>query len=237
MNYARALKRLIRARPRSRESARVKMAMEKAIMGEVKRRGQPAAARIVEGLIAAGFPFVQEERFHDRKKRVSYVRWRLPLERRAIHLSANVNSLFRSVSVTSWPARTLTKKELAKHELQQRFYARYDAVARAAYGPRPPRLASKDRIVLLVGELEADVNNGGFSQYLFNKDRRRRLAALKALRAIGAVKTARLLSAAMSPRATEKELSRLDNQFYEVPEDLALLAVPVLGLPSRGVGA
>ncbi len=34
---------------------------------------------------------------------------------------------------------------------------------------------------LLVGELEADVNNGGFSQYLDNEGRRRARAALAAL--------------------------------------------------------
>jgi len=110
----------------------------------------------------------------------------------------------------------------ALHALQQAFYERYLEVGQRWYqGIGPRRLPRVDNVILLIGELEADVNNGGFSQYLDNKGRRRARAALAALRTVGARKTAEMLEAAMSPGVTEKRLEALDRKFYRGPEDLA----------------
>jgi hypothetical protein len=73
-------------------------------------------------------------------------------------------------------------------------------------------------------ELEADVNNGGFAQYLDNKGRRRAGEALRALRRVGARATARLLEDALRPELPQAARRRLDDRFYEGREDLARLA-------------
>ena len=108
-------------------------------------------------------------------------------------------------------------------------------VGQKAYRDPRYRLAPADRLVLLIGELEADVNNGGFDQYLTNKGRRRARAALAALRTVGARKTAGMLAKAMAPRATPAQLPALDERFYRVPEDLAVFTARRVGLkPASG---
>ena len=77
----------------------------------------------------------------------------------------------------------------------------------------------------MVGELEADVNNGGFSQYLGNKGRRRAQAALRALLNIGAKKIARWLASALQSDATAGTLEQLDRRFFDQPEDLPSLVM------------
>jgi hypothetical protein len=76
-----------------------------------------------------------------------------------------------------------------------------------------------------VGEFEADVNNGGFGQYLGNKGRKRAGEALHALRSIGAKRTADMLASALAPGASDETLERTDKRFYNSAEDLALLTV------------
>lgn len=92
------------------------------------------------------------------------------------------------------------------------------------------RVLPADRLVLLVGKLEADVNNGAFAQYLDNKGRPRARAALSALRRVGAHRTARMLERAMGPRVTEGQRDAFDRRFYAVPEDLAVLTARHVGL-------
>ena len=168
------------------------------------------------------------------QKRVSFRHWREELAggRRALEVSLVVNRLFRSALVSYRAVRIvrLTPRRRRIHALQEAFYARYMAVGQKAYRDPRHRLAPPDRLVLLVGELEADVNNGGFSQYLDNKGRRRARAALAALRAVGARQTARMLDTALQPGATEAQLGALDARFYEVPEDLALLTARHVGI-------
>ena len=77
----------------------------------------------------------------------------------------------------------------------------------------------------MVGELEADVNNGGFGQYLENKGEVRAREALRHLSTIGAKRTARWLTAALAPTADPSGLEKLDQQFFAKPEDLASLAM------------
>jgi hypothetical protein len=72
--------------------------------------------------------------------------------------------------------------------------------------------------------------NGGFAQYLDNKGRRRAGAALAALHAVGARRTARMLEQALAPRTSATRMSTLDDRFYAVPEDLALLTGRHVGL-------
>ena len=122
--------------------------------------------------------------------------------------------------------RRMTPRQRARHARQQAFYARYLAAGRVAYASAGGwrRLSRPDRLVLRIGEFEADVNNGGFSQYLANKGRRRARRTLRDLQSIGAARSARLLAQALA--ATEDAvLSKLDERFDQVPEDLPVLAL------------
>jgi hypothetical protein len=153
--------------------------------------------------------------------------WRATVPgKRMIDISVNVNRYFKSTWVKYLRVREpprLTPRQRRIDALQQAFYAKYTAAGQRAYGKgRAVRLRADDRLALLIGELEADVNNGGFAQYLDNKGRRRAQEALRALKRVGARRTAGMLSAAMASDVTERRLSALDDRFYRVPEDLAV---------------
>jgi hypothetical protein len=108
-------------------------------------------------------------------------------------------------------------------KLQADFYRRYERLA-----SRTGKLAADDRLVQLIGEFEADVNNGGFGQYLGNKGDARAREALACLSVIGAKRTVRWLTAALKGR-DDVGLARLDQEFYEKAEDLASLAMIYIG--------
>jgi hypothetical protein len=159
--------------------------------------------------------------------------WREELAgERLLEISVVTGDLVRSAGVEYKSARPpqLTSAKQRKHALQEAFYARYMTVGQRAYTDPKYRLRPPDRLLLLIGELEADVNNGGFDQYLLNKGRRRALAALAALRTVGARTTAAMLQKAMAPGTSDEERSALDARFYRVPEDLAVLAARHVGL-------
>jgi len=167
------------------------------------------------------------------QKHPSVRAWREDLAggRRALEIQLVVNRLFRSALVRYQVVRKV--RLTPRQRVQESFYARYMEVGQKAYRDPRHRLTPDDRLVLLVGEPEADVYNGGFAQYLDNKGRRRARAALGALRKVGARKTARMLETAMAPHTTEAERSALDARFYDGPEDLAVLAARCVGLRPR----
>ena len=220
--------RLATLRPGSAEAQEICYTLEHELMKAITADGRRAADRAIADLNRRGHAFALTETIG------TIGRWHEALAhgRRVIEISVNVNRYFKSTSVRYLVAREphLTPKQRRIHETQQAFYAKYMAAGRKAYakGARP-RLTRGDRLALLVGELEADVNNGGFSQYLFNKGRRRARDTVRALTGIGAKRTAALLEAAMAPDATEAKLSTLDDRFYRVPEDLALYVMRYLG--------
>jgi Domain of unknown function (DUF4375) len=131
---------------------------------------------------------------------------------------------WRAVPPPPGPPKGLTQK------LQAQFYDRYVAVGKVAYADPPGRLSRTDKLLLTIGEFEADVNNGGFSQFLFNKGRRRALATVTALKKIGAPKTAAMLASALAHPKDETRLGKLDDRFYKVPEDLAVRTMKSLGV-------
>jgi hypothetical protein len=120
------------------------------------------------------------------------------------------------------------------HRLQDAFYARYNGLwdqlrADSALwdrysADRATAFGADDRRLLLVGDFEGDVNNGGFSQYLSNKGLPEARLALAAMQAIGARRTAHMLEEALEHPDDESVLERLTNAFYERAEDLAALA-------------
>jgi len=158
--------------------------------------------------------------------------WREDLGTRTLEISITGGRSYRSTSVRyrSSAKEQLTPRQRAIQALQQSFYARYMSVGQKAYTDSRARLTPANRLILLIGELEADVNNGGFDQYLDNKGRRRARAALSALHTVGAHKTARMLEKAMAATTTPAQRSALDAGFHRGPEDLAVLAARHAGL-------
>jgi hypothetical protein len=203
------------------------MELEHLLMRITGAGGLRAAARAVAALNA------RDRRLVLVQKGASMRTWREELGgRRTLEIQLVVNRVFRSALVRHQvvPKVRVTPRQRAIHAVQEAFYARYMKIGQQAYRDPRRRLAPDDRLVLLVGELEADVNNGGFFQYLDNKGRRRARAALAALRKVGARKTARMLGTAMAPRTTAPQRSALDARFYDAPEDLALLTARRVGL-------
>lgn len=117
-----------------------------------------------------------------------------------------------------------SKEQKAAAKLQAEFYRRFEKLP-----IRDAGLSQDDRLVQLVGEFEADVNNGGFGQYLGNKGEARARKALASLKAIGAKRTAYWLGAALEAGGDESALHRLDQELFDNAEDLAALAMKHLG--------
>jgi len=210
---------------RSRKAVALRAESERLFMSAV-RQGLRAAERVIAALNAIDRRLVLVE------KPRYFRKWREELHdgRHALEITALANRDIRSAHVLYRSIPKLTARQQKTHAIQQAFYARYTAVGQRAYKDPAHRMSADDLLLLLVGELEADVNNGGFEQYLDNKGRRRAEAALEALRAIGARKTAGMLERAMVPGVTPRQLSALDGRFGEAREDLAVLAAQRVGL-------
>lgn len=155
----------------------------------------------------------------------------MPDANATLRISVTTDRLMQSVGV-SWhelpKPLTLTVRQQKKAQVQEAFYARYIAAGQRAYATPPQRIGRDDRRILLVGEFEADVNNGGFSQYLDNKGRTRATQTAHILNEIGALRTAALLDAALGAEGNDARLQELDDQFYRSKEDLAVLSMQAL---------
>lgn len=110
-------------------------------------------------------------------------------------------------------------------------------------------LAERDRVLVTIWALEADVNNGGFEQYYFNSSGDTAFFAPEALRIIGAHRMAAIVARANSlfgengpPKARSARQERLfeltsatdglfeehDAVFYEYLDDISALLVAYL---------
>jgi hypothetical protein len=113
-----------------------------------------------------------------------------------------------------------SKAQQSAAERQAEFYRRYDQL-----GHEESDLSRDDRLLKLIAEFEADVNNGGFGQYLQNKGETRARELLEYLSAVGANRTARWLASALKSPSEAATLSRLDDEFCRRAEDLASLVM------------
>jgi hypothetical protein len=112
-------------------------------------------------------------------------------------------------------------------------------------------LSERDRILVAIWGLEADVNNGGFDQYYFNGSGDQAWFAPTALRSIGAHHMASIAERANAmfgeagppadpderqsalfriTEANEDAWELLDREFYAYPDDIAALLVAHFGL-------
>ena len=68
---------------------------------------------------------------------------------------------------------------------------------KSAYGDRPNRLTPEERVILVVRLVEDEVNNGGFSQFIFNSSGNFAGETVASMTAIGAHSTAAICQKAM----------------------------------------
>lgn len=234
---ARQLVQLASKRPQSPSAERARVDLEHLLLRILAGGGPRALERVIQAARLQGLPMERDLEMHQRQgTRPGYRAWVQDVDSQngALGVRAHSSRAMRYISI-SWkprpaPPAPLTPAQERRHREQQAFYARYMAAGRRAYASPPQRISAVDRCILLVGELEADVNNGGFAQYLDNKGRRRAGDAMLALRRIKASATARLLETALRPALSEAERSRLDDRFYSAKEDLAYLASRALHL-------
>ena len=230
MDLKRILDRLVRLQPKARGVLPLKQSAERGLLKLLQGAGLRAAERLVSDLNESG------HRFRLRVRGPGTRTWSEDVdggERKVdLYVASTRSHCATSLRYSKAPEPPKpTRARLERDALQQRFYDRYMQVGRKAYRDPRYRLSAVDRRLLLIGELEADVNNGGFSQYLDNKGPRRARSALAALREIGARKTAAMLERALKPGA---DLEALDSRFYQAPEDLAVLGARHAGFGSPG---
>lgn len=226
---------LIASPPGSRDANELRWKIERHLMKLLRQHGLRAVDRAIGSANEAGCGLVRDS---TDRRRAGVRTWRSSLDRgrRLLEVSVLQSKALQFVSVRydAVVTKRPTRRQRERFRLHEAFYARYDAVAARAYRSRqPPRLGAADRLVLLVAELEADVQNGGFAPYLANKGKRRARAALDALATVGATKTRALLEAALANDVSDSRLETLDDRFYRSREDLAALVMTHLGTPKR----
>lgn len=141
----------------------------------------------------------------------------------------------------------------AVEELRQSFYKRFVQIVTNVDDDRFTELEPDARDIFVVGLLEGEVNNGGFSQYFWNTEGQHAAATVEVLKRIGAKDTASLLRRAMKlygapPKddldewydrleRVESEhpdaIAELDEHFYEGVDDLSVLVMKHLLSHSR----
>ena len=205
---------LVRTTPGSAEAEKSQRAIETLLMDALRSGGRAAGEGLVDGLAGHGYLLERLDALP--------CMWRLavpPPRVLEIWFTGGNDPAVAALSYrTGKPWGTSRQRTAAT--LQKAFYDNYGQVVLQG-GARSP----DERLIELVGELEADVNNGGFDQYLRNKGEERAREALASLAVVGARRTGRWLATALEARAGAAVLARLDAQFYEKPEDLASLAM------------
>jgi len=213
---------LVALTPGAAETEGPRRAMESVLMHALRTGGREAAEKLVESLGAHGHALQRLEALP--------CMWRVataPPRVLEIWFTGGETPVVAAVSYrVGKPWGTKAQKRAAG--LQAGFYRRYEALA-----PGDAARSREDTLIRRVGELEADVNNGGFGQYLDNKGEARAREALACLSAIGARRTARWLRSALESRGSADALAALDREFYEKGEDLAALTMTHIKKRSR----
>ncbi len=209
--------RLLTLRPGDSGVRNLQHAIESLLMEALRRGGRAAGETLVESLASSGHTL----------KRVDALpcMWRVvlaPPRVLEIWFTGGDDPVVAALSYRlGRPWGSAAQRRAAK--LQAAFYTWYDRL-----DPTSSSLTPEERIIVLVGELEADVANGGFAQYLDNKGEARAREALECLESIGATRTARWLRSALRCGAGRQDLGKLDRQFNVRPEDLASLVMALI---------
>ena len=130
-------------------------------------------------------------------------------------------------------------------ETEDLVFSVYEALLeKAEYGDNMEALNEKERIFYITQQVEAEVNNGGFSQFFFNSSGNFSGEMVSAFEEIGAVQTAQICQRALDAYPVSlpaewgerqvlldeietdeiyEKLNACDSSFYEYPENLYLL--------------
>lgn len=226
---------LVANQPATKQADKARWAIEGVLMEALKSDGIRAVRAALKGLSADGELFQLVE-----KESGSY-RWQAKISQdRVIELAVNFAGGVQGTSVTYRIDRplALTPRQQRLADAHAAFYSHYERIAASVHATGgKKRLGRAEKIILFVGELEAEINNGGFSQYLLNKGRSRAKQALEALIAVEAKRTATLLEQALQPETVEEVLDRLDAKYYRQAEDLPSLVVKHLLLALHPLSA
>ncbi|UCH48472.1 MAG: DUF4375 domain-containing protein [Betaproteobacteria bacterium] len=202
--------------PESTEAEKQQHAIESELMAALSDGGRQAGESLVRSLSEHGYELV----------RVRPCLWRVELPPpRVLELWFNPpkDPIIAALSYRKGtPWGTPSQKRVA--ERQEAFYARYEKLI-PIDDSAVATLSTEDRLIFVIGEFEADINNGGFGQYLDNKGTERAQEALGYLEVIDARRTARWLSSALEAAEDSAALERLDRQFFNKPQDLASLVM------------
>jgi hypothetical protein len=213
---------LVELSPGTAEAEGPQRAIEGLLMDALRSGGREAGEKLVESLTARGYALQRIDALP--------CMWRIAVPSPRVLEIWFTGGDTPAVAALSYrvgkPWCSRAQKRAAK--LQGEFYRRYEALARENAAP-----SQDDRLIQVVGEFEADVNNGGFGQYLSNKGEARAREALAGLSAIGAKRTARWLRSSLDANGGVDALARLDQQFREKAEDLASLAMAYINGRSK----
>lgn len=83
-------------------------------------------------------------------------------------------------------ARTAGRSAMDDQEMEARLFAEWERICSAEEASGFQALDHRDQVFHDIWMLEAELNNGGFSQYMFNSTGDRGLPAVEALREVGA---------------------------------------------------
>ena len=209
---------LVAQAPGTPAAEKSQRAVESLLMGALNSGGREAGEKLVESLAAHGYALERLDALP--------CMWRVPISSPRvleIWFTGGDTPVIAAVSYREGkPWGSKAQKGAAK--LQAEFYRRLELLALG-----DGALSPDDRLIQLIGEFEADVNNGGFGQYVSNKGAARAREAVECLSAIGARRTSRWLTSALEGHRGKDGLARLDQQFNEKAEDLASLAVTYIG--------
>jgi hypothetical protein len=215
-DFVRSIARLIELTPESAEAEAEETKIRSKLLEALGTGGRQAAEALINSLSEDGFELVHVKRGF----------WRVELPPpRVLEFWFNPpdDPIIATASYREGtPWGTPSQKRAA--ERQEAFYARYEKLI-PINDSAAACLSQEDRLIFVIGEFEADVNNGGFGQYLDNKGLERPQEALRHLEAIGARRTARWLSSALEAGADSAALDRLDDQFFNKPQDLPSLVM------------
>lgn len=136
-----------------------------------------------------------------------------------------------------------TKKHEQKEENKTAFIIEINdrLCDKSDYGENLSALTEEERVFFIVNELEQEVNNGGFSQYLYNSSGDHAHRAVECLQIVGAVQMGEICRTALAaygepiPQDREERqgfleeyetekvesiLNECDSQFCKYPDDL-----------------
>lgn len=219
LSFQELLRHLVRLKPGGRPAEKLRAELTHLLMRIVLAEGLPGVRRLVKQLTSTA-PL--DPVFASGSVRA----WRHTVADRVLVLQTLTGRTMKNATVLySQAPRPLGPKARARQDLQDRFYARYNQVGPAGASRMARRPSAADRLVRVIGDLEADVNNGGFDQYLCNKGRPRARRAAKCLQSIGARRTGRLLESALGLPPDSPQFERLDKAFYRSSEDLPSLVM------------